>query len=748
MVECGSEAKKILSAVGVCQYLVIYDIEARRAELADLGTYSKCSWVCYSDFIEEHLRDVSCVVLGQLDKRLDLTVVLDLNVEKTLSKDFHELIIKIRKLKVNCLTLRLYSIDTNLELSVKRLDLERLLVENGFRKHPSYYYLNPYESLNSEKIDIYGVYEVMSDELFNEYSNDRLEKERVLHMDMFREVGRRGDAHCIRYEKALDFIKQGDAVLDIACGLGYGSYLLSRRSMAKSVLGIDLSEESIKYARKNYINENLDYTIGDAEKLTEVPSNSFDFITGFETIEHVPNPSEYLKELLRVLKPGGRLFICAPNDWSDETGEDPNPFHLHVYTWEKLKREVGSFFILEKGFVQVAGGAMKCHFSPRSYNEVCVQEKLDVEAEWIILLAMKSPLSDSALLEVDFKETRWNLPNKEHLFNVSAFNRDYKNPWLVRSLFMRGTRLENSEEAMALWSKVVASSDVSDHDFAASICAILYAKLENMNSSTEALNTLLEYEPLVMNYEKHSKGALSIRWQISCFFVLGLISFRWEQKERALLYFKKVIDLDFRIYSFLLGIKHLDAYYYLFLIHYAQGSIKEARDCLLGSIKLAGRLDDSDWLNIVGTFQQPMDFGFAEMSIFFDKASRAVYLLDVIKKESMSHMFFQDKTMGYFERILFYSHERLNSKDEVIRTLSGELQRLNLNFNSVSAELNKYQRLIEEGSDDFLLELLNTKSQNSLFRKLIKRKLEKYNLAFIVKIYAVAIKIKKRLRKK
>lgn len=61
---------------------------------------------------------------------------------------------------------------------------------------------------------------------------------------------------------------------------------------------------------------------------------SFDIIISFETLEHVENPESVLNEFYRLLSPGGRLITSVPNDWSDESGEDPNPFHFHVY---KLK---------------------------------------------------------------------------------------------------------------------------------------------------------------------------------------------------------------------------------------------------------------------------------------------------------------------------------------------------------------------------------------------------------------------------
>ena len=81
-------------------------------------------------------------------------------------------------------------------------------------------------------------------------------------------------------------------------------------------------------------------------------------------------------------------MVCAPNDWTDETGRDPNPHHLHVYEWKRLKSEIEGHFLIEKAFVQVAGGAMKCHFSPRSWTEVDPDQPDHEEAEWLVFLGM------------------------------------------------------------------------------------------------------------------------------------------------------------------------------------------------------------------------------------------------------------------------------------------------------------------------------------------------------------------------
>ena len=71
-----------------------------------------------------------------------------------------------------------------------------------------------------------------------------------------------GHLHLQRYRFAMPYVG-GKRVLDLACGTGYGSYAL-RTLGAREVAWVDLSEEAIAYARKNYARTGLSYEIGNA----------------------------------------------------------------------------------------------------------------------------------------------------------------------------------------------------------------------------------------------------------------------------------------------------------------------------------------------------------------------------------------------------------------------------------------------------------------------------------------------------
>lgn len=145
----------------------------------------------------------------------------------------------------------------------------------------------------------------------------------------------------MRYIETLKYIKELD-VLDIASGVGWGSYLMS--TVAKSVMGVDLSEEAIKTSKKYYSNSNVSFELGNSKK---IPSNdnSFDAIVSFETIEHIEIPQNFIDEVSRVAKPGAILILSTPNGYCTKMKKDArpsNPFHVEEYYKSEL------FRILEK----------------------------------------------------------------------------------------------------------------------------------------------------------------------------------------------------------------------------------------------------------------------------------------------------------------------------------------------------------------------------------------------------------------
>src|SRR5262245_22289201 len=139
--------------------------------------------------------------------------------------------------------------------------------------------------------------------------------------------------HMVRYASVSPFVA-GKRVLDIACGSGYGSQFLALQG-AQEVVGVDIDQTTIEYARTFHDHRAVTYLCADAHVVSELEDASFDVIVCFETIEHVQRPRDLLLELRRLLKPLGRCFISCPND--HRVSPWTSKFHLNRFTFTEFR---------------------------------------------------------------------------------------------------------------------------------------------------------------------------------------------------------------------------------------------------------------------------------------------------------------------------------------------------------------------------------------------------------------------------
>jgi 2-polyprenyl-3-methyl-5-hydroxy-6-metoxy-1,4-benzoquinol methylase len=161
-----------------------------------------------------------------------------------------------------------------------------------------------------------------------------------------------GHQHLQRYEFATRFIT-GGAILDWACGVGYGSYVLATAT-AGTVLGADIAEDALAYAKTHYQRDNLSYAQADALQ-GPIRDHAFDLAVSFETIEHLPDPSRFLDNVHRSLRPGGHLLLSAPNalQHSRHPGRPiHNDFHVSEPTYEELAQWIAPRFQLLREWEQ------------------------------------------------------------------------------------------------------------------------------------------------------------------------------------------------------------------------------------------------------------------------------------------------------------------------------------------------------------------------------------------------------------
>ena len=126
-------------------------------------------------------------------------------------------------------------------------------------------------------------------------------------------------------------------ILDAACGNGRYSRFLLRRADPDAVLtSFDLSPKMLLRARARLKNERVTHAVADLTRLPYADA-SFDAITCGWVIEHLPDPRNGLRELARVLQPGGKLLLMATEDTL--TGAMCSRlWHCRTYNRDELRR--------------------------------------------------------------------------------------------------------------------------------------------------------------------------------------------------------------------------------------------------------------------------------------------------------------------------------------------------------------------------------------------------------------------------
>lgn len=176
-------------------------------------------------------------------------------------------------------------------------------------------------------------------------------------------------SHKIRLARKILSKLKFNNCLDVGCASGYMVSRIATFFPNAKYFGVDVYDKAIEYAKKNY--NNIEFKVSSADKLS-FNNNSFDVILFYETIEHVENPKECLKEIIRVLKEDATLILTMDSGsllfrivwfiWENTKGRIWQGAHLHPFhhtqleqliqsSGFKIKDKIFSFFGMEVTFV-------------------------------------------------------------------------------------------------------------------------------------------------------------------------------------------------------------------------------------------------------------------------------------------------------------------------------------------------------------------------------------------------------------
>ncbi len=138
-------------------------------------------------------------------------------------------------------------------------------------------------------------------------------------------------SHLHRYALAAALCA-GSRVLDVGCGTGYGTAMLSERGC--DALGVDIDPEAVRQATGSH--PNVTFEEGDAlTRLRATGGEDVEAVVMFEALEHVPDPERVLQQLRRLRAAGVRLVVSVPNS---QAFRERNEFHITDYGWTEARR--------------------------------------------------------------------------------------------------------------------------------------------------------------------------------------------------------------------------------------------------------------------------------------------------------------------------------------------------------------------------------------------------------------------------
>lgn len=185
-------------------------------------------------------------------------------------------------------------------------------------------------------------------------------------------------------------LRKGARIADICCGIGDFAVLVYKEFEPEYIVGVDHSRPFLQYAQqmaKEFGITDIEYQYGDATHLF-LPSNSFDFVTSRLALQIFDDPASILRELSRICKPGGRVYLT-------------NEMTAHNYGYPRHESVAWTY----QQAVKIAQSlGMDMNFGPKMYSLLTDMGFEDVRMEQIPITNNNTPADDFARVIESWEE--------------------------------------------------------------------------------------------------------------------------------------------------------------------------------------------------------------------------------------------------------------------------------------------------------------------------------------------------------
>jgi hypothetical protein len=255
---------------------------------------------------------------------------------------------------------------------------------------------------------------------------------------------------------------------------------------------------------------------------------------------------------------------------------------------------------------------MKANALARGWNEVDPTSEEGSDPEWWVVVAMKDPVPEPS--------TAYREALSGHAscgaWTVTAFERYYDNPWVVRALVSRGLRATSSSLLMTMAREVFDRSTPFSADAGASLCVLAYGYASSA-AIPGWLTAALQSYCLAPDGNPHVE-----RWRISNEYALARIDLEAGRTDEARALFERCARRDCLRFSPLLGTKTIDAAFWAGWLAMQARDTAGAGQWWTRGLEEARRVLGADWTNVIGSMEEPLLFGMRELTDVTDLASR------------------------------------------------------------------------------------------------------------------------------